>query len=285
MRMLVCPECREIILEGELRGNNKSCHACAVRTDESDLLVMGEENDSSASDTAKQPAAGELPEWAKSTQTWVNGTLVDHSPNEEMEKLANHPVNNALPLPDDPIPTIRSLEELKLAPDFSLRRYKDVDCLIYTSPGSSLLFWIGFIWLLIMMVCIYSITIQNIDKAATTSIFNMVTSYLVPVVFSVIGILITYAGLRMWKGKLYIDILPDSLAIREGVFHSGKGTIIQLCRETQMSILKKGTDDLGVFYALNLSDGITNQDIMMHKDYNKIKETYIMLKTMLAYHA
>ena len=87
----------------------------------------------------------------------------------------------------------------------------------------------------------------------------------------------------MWKGKLYMDIHPDSLAIRDGLFHRGKKTIIQRCLETQMSIKKFGTNELGLFYSLNLTDGITNKELMMHKDYNKIKATYIMLKTLLAY--
>lgn len=40
MTRYVCPECLEIIAEGELRGGNQSCHACAVRTDMIDLIPL-----------------------------------------------------------------------------------------------------------------------------------------------------------------------------------------------------------------------------------------------------
>ena len=292
MKMLVCPECREIILEGELRGSNKTCHACAVRTDDSDLLVMGEENNSPTPDNAETDETDEtdeLSEWAK---TWEDGTLVDQPSSAGPPKQMLRSISSeSLPLPDDPIPTIHSLKELKLAPDFSLHHYKNadcliynknVDCLIYTSrERSSFLFWFGLIWLMISLLSAIILTIQAIEKSP--SLFNIISSNTIPLIFIAIGSYITYAGLREWKGKLYIDIHPDSFTLKEGIFHRGKKTIVLRSPETELTIRKNGIAE-HFFYSINISDSITDEPLITHKDYNTIKATYIMFKTLLNYH-
>ena len=77
MKCTICPECREIIADDELRGTSTTCHACACRTDRSDLIEIETE----------KPSITE-------------NTIVDEDVRHQMT----------------PLPVIHSLDELMLMP-------------------------------------------------------------------------------------------------------------------------------------------------------------------------
>lgn len=45
MPMMFCPECKQLIPVGALRGSSTRCSACSRRTDPSDLIVMNDDGD------------------------------------------------------------------------------------------------------------------------------------------------------------------------------------------------------------------------------------------------
>ena len=185
MKMLICPECNEIILEGELRGTNKTCHACAVRTDESDLIVMGEEATPSPQNADDHGQQKKMQEYlADSIQTWENGTLIDKpsqksTPEQRIQNLVNEPVD----MSDVSIPYIYSLDQLTLSPGFSRKRYASTDCITYRPPNSSsAIFWMGFIWQAFCILGMVVITMNAIEKSPT--IYNIISSNLFALFFA-----------------------------------------------------------------------------------------------------
>ena len=120
MKLMICPECKEVIPDGKLCGNNPQCHACQIRQDGNDLMIVDTDQTEDNQNYAKNPnqIGREL-----SSADVHNMFYGEDSPMSQVINQLPGPLRNmmqsALNMAEEHqkgIPIIHDLSELKLVP-------------------------------------------------------------------------------------------------------------------------------------------------------------------------
>ena len=176
---MYCPECKEIILEGELRGTNKSCHACAVRTDASDLIPM--DKSARQQSAIKEPVSNNFGDYQDASQN----PMMQISPSISTDNSANAIAYTNIPI-------IHHWDELTPAPGWKMCKYNPStnQASFVKEPRNNkksnnkralLIVLAVFLLLLILLLLLYLTT--DVDGASIVIIIVLLFTILLPIPF------------------------------------------------------------------------------------------------------
>ena len=271
MKFTICPECREVIGDDELRGSSKICRACARRTDRSDLVEIDTEKTEESLPQSEPNQTGDASFNANGEPFDPNGAQFNpegtpYDPNgfagQAFSTLLNNPefaskldqvpsfmrgmVDNALAGVKNqvtPIPVIHSLDELYIISDAQWENEADIRdmgylrTLVVKQPGA-----------------IGQIIMGLLFAGLGTFIFSLILedgilgALLFLLVFGGCGVWMLYCGI-MSHAKVWIRIFRDRLEIRRGFRKNGKYRVYtrsHLC--TSVSIDTNGKPNQPDYY-------------------------------------
>ena len=220
MPLMYCPECKEIILEGELKGSNPSCHACAVRTDTSDLIPMGQ---SSRPQTAlKEPAGDEFGSYSNASQNPMMVMDADQSAN-------GIPSGNGFPN----IPVIHHWNELAIVPGWKLDRYNpstgQATLLRMPKKTSSstkkLAIIVALVGFLLCALLVIMMIMLDVDFQTTLLIIILIAMLFLPIPFV----------LKLASNTTWIDIDKEYISIETGKDGKRSGNSYMFKRDPRLT--------------------------------------------------
>ncbi|GEM_PF-6169537 len=275
MKFTVCPECREVIGDDELRGSSKICHACARRTDRSDLIEIDtektEEEDSKLSIHAPLGANGESfdPNEVAEQPFSTRGNAPELT--SELDKVLPH----SQYLID--IPVIHSLDELHTISkahweyDTEIRDSEYLRTLVTRQPVGIIdlilgTFFVGWAMLILFMT-------RNPE-------------FIIVLMFGGIGAWFLYCAL-MTRTKVWIRIFRDRLEIHRGFRKNGKYRIYNRSyQDTPVNIVERRSKNSSSYKVVILNgsesyilvSALSSFNHSYAEDYKRMIETILKAK-------
>ncbi|MBQ9815905.1 MAG: hypothetical protein IJM59_00335 [Proteobacteria bacterium] len=260
MRVKICPECKDIIQEGSLRGTHSWCSACAKRQNASDLVEWDTE---------------QIPTNSQGTQQYQRDMPMQRS-------------------------QIRSLNELALPFGFTWLHENasenawtapSRDTLVYKKKGFPFALLFGGIWafvgifMLIIFVSIYQsgdVSSFTINGRPATSTSQMLPFLFIPLPFAIIGSIILIFGIRQVLAKTWIQISRDTVLIEHSMKRRGRGKVFARDpQQTKIEVSVCGSINRQPAYRVLVWDA--NQKITVDSMLNETKANEIstLLQTIL----
>lgn len=292
MKLLVCPECKEVIPEGKWSGSNTNCHACQMREmrlDRSDLLEIDTEKAIEAMASAfnmqhllpQQPSTASHTSPASNSSPWNNSAAGNNKPAWNYIDSEQH---------RNDVPVIRSLTELQMIPGVTWEdtpSWTGQKTLVIQSMGSKSMLSFGILWLaftvptlgffLVSMITDPSSVTVNGHPGKSSDIWIFL---LFPVIFWGVGFGILYFGITSCYSKTWIDVSSNSLTIEHGLKRRGKTKTAPRNSSTSVSMESTVRVNGTPLYTVTLYGGA---DIKVASGLvrDRAEELVSMLKTLL----
>ena len=263
MKIMVCPECKEVLGEEELRGSNPCCYACSVRKNRNDLVEV---------DTERE------------VESQIQGSAFDQRgqrPGYDSFETQRRKGRSFSPEQwQAGIPVIHSLNELQLgkkmfwehnAEDFGSSQTLVIKCGGMVSSLFFAIFWLGFCAIPIALFIHESINHESVDSLPVLIIFFL---------FGGIGVGLLYSSIMACFSKTWVEIDNDNLYIERGLYRSGKKKIIRRSTQTEVSMYSNSSINGHAIYNVRLMDD-TVVKVASGVDYNRASEIVTLFKTLL----
>lgn len=265
MKLMICPECKEVIPDNELHGSKEDCLACRYRVNRDDLVEL---------DTAK----------AVDSQNEGGGFF-----GQLGRAIANRLGQSMTPRS---IPVIHSINELSLRPNMYWDENNGWDSsqtLVIKSNGKmkSMLFfailWLAFTvpllsFMLMSMAHDPSSVTVNGRPGMDSDFWFML---LFPVIFWGVGFGMLYFAITSCFSKTWIEITPDALLIERGLSRKGKKLRISRNSNTEVESYSNIRINHRPYYAIKLIDDQNKIKVVEGLDSREIDDYEVFFKTLL----
>ena len=294
MKVMICPECKEVLLNDELRGSNLQCHACMTRENRDDLVEIDTEDIMKGINNAGAQYQSDRNSLPFEDQNRFGSNASEIPGLSQLPGPLRRMVEKGLAMAEEeqrPARIIHSLNELDLVPGASWQKSSEWDnsqTLQLNSQASKFMLFFSILWLAIsvgifcpMLLSMFedpsSITVNNHPGTKSDIWFLLVFA----VIFVGVGLIMLYFGITSCFSKTWIDVSQDSLAVERSLFRRGKKTIIK--RDPTTAVTMKSTLKVNgtPLYAVFISYG-REVKIANGLEYHQACSLVRMLKELLA---
>lgn len=261
MAIRFCPECKQMIPPGKLRGDSTSCVACFRRTSPDDLVLVddkGKITENCAQATPQQPVSKKPQHksmWDEDSELKTNDFLSEDElvieKLRQLGRLGNEASvsgeggnsNTLLKLvgalsadlaekiekkqqEDERFPEPMPLSQVKIPNNASWDYENGKQVLVLRSNFSSTMCFVGAIWLTVSLLLCLLLCVGSLSSASNFIDIISGIVYSIPFfAFAVVGVGILYLGIYYRYSKTWIEIEKDYLTIAHGLECKGK----QIC--------------------------------------------------------
>ncbi len=225
MTIRICPECRQIIPEGKLRGDSKTCKACFRRTKATDLIEVdenGNQADSSCHQNIPNRFISEKTDKSTCSDDLIQtGEPVQYRPvsckeskEDWLDELGER--NRRLRMRQG-WEDVFDVEFPESQPCDTINLPSEANCIcdkFFIKTSKSLMFYVGIIW---TAVSVFFLVQFILSFDPSWKIGNTIYGFTAIVVLIVVGIIILYFGIQKQFGKTWIELNLNAFVIKSGL--------------------------------------------------------------------